>query len=96
MAEKTKAPKALYSEKGQQLLSWMQMNCPDGQISNKELAETLGTKPIAISSVARALERRGVVHTVDMEEGGKGVELTAEGKTADPYATEQPAEPAAE
>ena len=96
MAEKTKAPKALFSEKGQQLLSWMQMNHANEPVSNKVLAEELDTKPIAISSIARSLERRGVVHTVDMEEGGKGVELTAEGKTADPYATEQPAEPAAE
>ena len=54
MAEKTKAPKALFSEKGQQLLSWMQMNCPDGQISNKELAETLGRAARVLSLPLRA------------------------------------------
>ncbi len=94
MAERTKTPKNLYSEKGQQLLSWMQLHCQTDPISNKELANELGTKPIAVSSTARALERRGVVACVEMEEGGKGVQLTDFGRTADPYATEPVAEPA--
>lgn len=91
MAEKTKAPKALYSEKGQQLLSYMQLHHQSDAVSNKVLAEELGTKPIAVSSTARALERRGVVRTVDIDGGGKGVELTDEGRLADPYAVETPA-----
>lgn len=91
----TKSPKALYSEKGQALLSWMQLHSANDPISNKALAAELGTKPIAVSSTARALERRGVVQTVDMEEGGKGVALTDAGRVADPYATEPVEEPAA-
>ena len=94
MAEKTKAPKALYSEKGQQLLSWMQMNHANEPVSNKVLAEELDTKPIAISSIARSLERKGVVETVDIEGGGKGVQLNDAGRIAAPYATEAPVEPA--
>lgn len=86
-----KEPKALYSEKGQSLLSWLQLNAPNNTVSNKTLADALGTKPIAISSVSRALARRGVVEVVDTDEG-KGVCLTDAGRVADPYATEQPAE----
>lgn len=91
MAEKVKAPKNIYSEKGQQLLAYMQLHHQSDAVSNKVLAEELGTKPIAISSTARALERKGVVQTVDMEEGGKGVTLTDQGRLADPYAVEAPA-----